>query len=143
MNPTKFKFKVRFQFRFQFRSTMVIAMVIARYMLSLAALMRMASGGLLAQQGPTASRMLTEANQKYNQYSYSSALERYEKLMKANAVPADQRDLVGYRMVVCLRAMQRWDQALSTGTAFVQNHRGSIWEARGIVEMAQTLCRRG
>jgi uncharacterized protein YfaS (alpha-2-macroglobulin family) len=75
---------------------------------------------------------LADGDRHYRQKSYAAALAAYSAALKADAVPAQRRDEVRYRMVVCLGKTDQWDRALDQGLEFVKSHRKTVWEPRGL-----------
>src|ERR1051325_2281145 len=75
---------------------------------------------------------LQQADLKYRQKSYALALKGYEQALKNGSVPAERRDEVAYRIAVSLGKTEQWDRALEQSLAFVQQHRNTVWEARGL-----------
>lgn len=81
-----------------------------------------------AVQPPT----LADADKRWKQHSYARALTEYEGLQKAGRIPAARRDEIAYRVAVLPGKTEQWDRGLRDGLGFVQAHRGTIWEARGL-----------
>ena len=85
-------------------------------------------GGAAVVTPPT----LADADKHWTRKSYARALTDYEALQKAGQVPAARQDEIAYRVAVLPGKINRWDRALADGLGFVQSHRGTIWEARGL-----------
>jgi alpha-2-macroglobulin len=75
---------------------------------------------------------LEMADRAYDEKSYAAALDAYDRLLKADRVPAARRDDVQYRIGVSLGKSQKWDRALEQSLQFVKTHRGTVWEPRGL-----------
>ncbi len=80
---------------------------------------------------------LAQADRLYAEKSFGRALAGYEAAMKVGAVPAVRRDEVQLRIAECLGKTEKWDRAFEASLEFVKDHRGSVWEPRGLYWMGQ------
>ncbi|HLK61513.1 MAG TPA: alpha-2-macroglobulin family protein, partial [Chthonomonadaceae bacterium] len=80
---------------------------------------------------------LSDADKHFAQKSYAAALKEYQAAQKAGQVPDARKDEVAYRIAVSLGKSEQWDRALEASLAFVQAHRGTVWEARGLYWMGR------
>ena len=80
---------------------------------------------------------LSSADTHFRRQSYAAALKEYRAALKSRQVPAERSNEIDYRIAVALGKTHQWDQALAQSLAFVQAHRGSVWEARGLYQLGR------
>ena len=80
---------------------------------------------------------LSSADTRFRQKSYAAALREYRASLKSKQVPLARLNEIEYRIAVALGKTHQWDQALAESLAFVQAHRGSVWEARGLYQLGR------
>jgi uncharacterized protein YfaS (alpha-2-macroglobulin family) len=76
--------------------------------------------------------MLSKADRLYTEKSFGAAADAYESALKTSELVSPRREEIEYRFDEALGRAKRWDRALAEGVAFVQRHRGTLWEARGL-----------
>lgn len=86
-------------------------------------------GAPRTQQAPESLRQI---DRHYAQKSYGYALKGYQRLLNTGIAPAGRRADIRYRIGVCLGKTERWNQALVWSLDFVKQHRGTVWEPRGL-----------
>ena len=82
-----------------------------------------------AQQSPQ--ELLAQADQLYQERSYSQAFDLYQRLLADQADLGDHQTQVEYRICVCLGRSKQWDSALAQTQNFVKRHTKGVWAARG------------
>jgi uncharacterized protein YfaS (alpha-2-macroglobulin family) len=85
-----------------------------------------------APRGQDAASLLRRADRLYLEKSYGAAADTYELALKTGGLSGQRQDEVEYRFDEALGRAKRWDRALEQGFAFVQQRRGTLWEARGL-----------
>jgi uncharacterized protein YfaS (alpha-2-macroglobulin family)/tetratricopeptide (TPR) repeat protein len=93
---------------------------------------------IYAASAPPKAPTLADGDRYYGEQSYGRALAIYERLLRSEAVPAERRDEVGYRIPVALAKSAKWDRALEKSIEFVKAHRGTVWEPRGLYWLGRT-----
>jgi uncharacterized protein YfaS (alpha-2-macroglobulin family) len=80
----------------------------------------------------SASDLLARADRAYQSQSYNEALADYRLALTDGVVTAERRNEVGLRVVECIGRTQHFDEALEASLAYVKQHKGTVWEARGL-----------
>lgn len=79
----------------------------------------------------------TDADRAFTKQSYALALRGYQAEQKRGNLSPERRDLVAYRIAVCLGKTEKWTQALQSSLDFVRTHRGTVWEPRGLYRLGR------
>ncbi|MHC4778960.1 MAG: hypothetical protein ACYTFG_10335 [Planctomycetota bacterium] len=71
---------------------------------------------------------LKEGLKHFEKHNYKDALVLLRKALEGEV---EDRGDVGMKVLVCLGKLKKWDEAVKEAGPFIEEHKGTVWAARG------------